>query len=118
MILQGMLQGFLNVTVFSMTPQQAVEAPRVVAFGWPDSFHPHRTPPAAVALEGRFDESVSAWLERVGHKSWNGTTSLSTQGGWRLRWMRRPRQADVSSPPALIRDALATRWADNRKTAT
>jgi gamma-glutamyltranspeptidase/glutathione hydrolase len=66
-ILQAMLQSFLNVTVFSMTTQQAVEAPRFVSFGWPDSFHPHTTPPTSVALEGRFDESVRVGLEGLGH---------------------------------------------------
>lgn len=66
-ILQAMLQGFLNVAVFAMSPQQAVEAPRYVGFGWPDSFHPHGVPPVSVALEGRLDDSVGTRLESVGH---------------------------------------------------
>jgi gamma-glutamyltranspeptidase/glutathione hydrolase len=66
-ILQAMLQSFLNVTVFSMTPQQAVEAPRFVSFGWPDSFHPHATPPTSVALEGRIEDSIAAGLDGLGH---------------------------------------------------
>jgi len=72
-ILQAMLQGFLNVAVFAMTPQQAVEAPRYVGFGWPDSFHPHGVPPTGVALEGRLDDSVGTQLQSVGHdvQSWD-----------------------------------------------
>lgn len=66
-ILQAMLQGFLNVSVFGMTPQQAVEAPRFAAFAWPDSFYPHGEVPARVSLEGRFPEAVSADLRRRGH---------------------------------------------------
>jgi gamma-glutamyltranspeptidase/glutathione hydrolase len=66
-ILQAMLQSFLNVTVFDMTPQQAVEAPRFAAFAWPDSFYPHGEVPARVSLEGRFPESVSDRLSRLGH---------------------------------------------------
>ena len=66
-ILQAMLQGFLNVSVFGMTPQQAVEAPRFAAFAWPDSFYPHGEVPARVSLEGRFPEPVAADLRRRGH---------------------------------------------------
>ncbi|WP_320671374.1 gamma-glutamyltransferase family protein [Patulibacter defluvii] len=66
-ILQGMLQAFLNLTVFGMTPQQAVEAPRFAAFAWPDSFFPHGEVPARVSLEGRFDDAIGAALTSWGH---------------------------------------------------
>jgi gamma-glutamyltranspeptidase / glutathione hydrolase len=66
-ILQAMLQGFLNVTVFGMTAQQAVEAPRFAAFAWPDSFYPHLEVPARASLEGRFGDEVGAGLRRRGH---------------------------------------------------
>ncbi|MGH3277079.1 MAG: gamma-glutamyltransferase family protein [Streptosporangiaceae bacterium] len=71
-ILQAMLQGFLNVVVFGMSPQQAAEAPRFAAFAWPDSFYPHGEVPARVSLEGRFGEAVVAELRRRGHEvvSW------------------------------------------------
>jgi gamma-glutamyltranspeptidase / glutathione hydrolase len=71
-ILQAMLQGFLNVSVFGMTPQQAVEAPRFAAFAWPDSFYPHGEVPARVSLEGRFAPAVTADLRERGHEvvSW------------------------------------------------
>ncbi len=66
-ILQAMLQGFLNVTVFGMPPQQAVEAPRFAAFAWPDSFYPHSEVPARASLEGRFSDAVRADLASRGH---------------------------------------------------
>ena len=66
-ILQAMLQGFLNVTVFGMTAQQAVEASRFAAFAWPDSFYPHLEVPARTSLEGRFGDEVRAGLRRRGH---------------------------------------------------
>jgi gamma-glutamyltranspeptidase/glutathione hydrolase len=66
-ILQAMLQGFLNVTVFGMTPQQAVEAPRFAAFAWPDSFYPHGEVPARVSLEARLSKSVGNELRERGH---------------------------------------------------
>jgi gamma-glutamyltranspeptidase / glutathione hydrolase len=66
-ILQGMLQAFLNLTVFGMTAQQAVEAPRFACFAWPDSFYPHGEVPARVALEGRIGGSVADDLRTRGH---------------------------------------------------
>ncbi|HWC86635.1 MAG TPA: gamma-glutamyltransferase [Solirubrobacteraceae bacterium] len=66
-ILQAMLQGFLNVMAFGMTAQQAVEAPRFAAFAWPDSFYPHGEVPARVSLEGRFEDTVAEELRRRGH---------------------------------------------------
>jgi gamma-glutamyltranspeptidase/glutathione hydrolase len=66
-ILQAMLQAFLNISVFGMTPQQAVEAPRMATFAWPDSFYPHGAVPARLAVEARIDESVHASLQGRGH---------------------------------------------------
>ena len=66
-ILQAMLQGFLNVTVFGMTAQQAVEAPRFAAFAWPDLFYLHLEVPARTSLEGRFGDEVRAGPRRRGH---------------------------------------------------
>jgi gamma-glutamyltranspeptidase / glutathione hydrolase len=66
-ILQAMLQGFLNVTVFGMNAQQAIEAPRFIAADWPDSFYPHLKPSPIVSLEGRFDALVGDQLAGVGH---------------------------------------------------
>ena len=66
-ILQVMLQGFLNVTVSGMAAQQAVEAPRFAAFVWPDSFYPYLEVPARTSLKGRLGDEVRAGLRRRGH---------------------------------------------------
>ena len=66
-IVQAMLQAFLNVTVFAMTEQQAVEAPRAVSLAFPDSFHPHRHPPGLAVVESRVPEAVLAELAARGH---------------------------------------------------
>ncbi len=66
--LQATLQYFLNVAVFDMTPQQAVEAPRFLIWSFPDSFWPHVYTPGRMELERRFDAETGKELERRGHK--------------------------------------------------
>jgi gamma-glutamyltranspeptidase/glutathione hydrolase len=66
--LQAMLQVFLNVTVFGMSPQRAVEAPRFATQSFPDSFWPHRYFPGRVTLEGRLPEATAAALRARGHE--------------------------------------------------
>jgi len=67
-IVQGELQGFLNIVEFGMSVQQAIEAPRFATLSFPDSFHPHARDPGRLNLEGRFDEATRTELARRGHK--------------------------------------------------
>jgi gamma-glutamyltranspeptidase/glutathione hydrolase len=64
---QAMLQLLLNLTVFGMAPQQAVEAPRFATQSFPDSFWPHRYFPGRVTLEGRIPETTAEGLRARGH---------------------------------------------------
>jgi gamma-glutamyltranspeptidase/glutathione hydrolase len=65
---QATLQYFLNVAVYNMTPQQAVEAPRFLIWSFPDSFWPHVYTPGRMELERRFDFETGKELERRGHR--------------------------------------------------
>ncbi len=65
---QAMLQVFLNLLHFDMTPQRAVEAPRFATQSFPDSFWPHRYFPGRVTLEGRIPESTAGALAERGHQ--------------------------------------------------
>ena len=38
---QAMLQVFLNIHLFGMEVQEAIEAPRVASYSYPSSFEPH-----------------------------------------------------------------------------
>jgi gamma-glutamyltranspeptidase / glutathione hydrolase len=67
MILQAMLQSLLNVAVFGMTEQQAVEAPRAISLAFPDSFYPHHHPEGRVAVESRVPEPTLEALAGRGH---------------------------------------------------
>jgi gamma-glutamyltranspeptidase / glutathione hydrolase len=65
---QAMLQVFLNMTVFDMNPQQAVEAPRFASYSFPDSFEPHSYSPGVLQVESRVPKAVRDGLAARGHK--------------------------------------------------
>lgn len=65
-IIQGMLQAFLNLSDFGMTYQQAVESPRVAVFGFPSSFFPNPHFPRRLDVEARIPAAVRAELARKG----------------------------------------------------
>jgi gamma-glutamyltranspeptidase/glutathione hydrolase len=66
--LQAMLQVFLNLAAFGMSPQRAVEAPRFATQSFPDSFWPHRYFPGRLTLEGRLPEATAEALRACGHE--------------------------------------------------
>jgi gamma-glutamyltranspeptidase/glutathione hydrolase len=65
---QAMLQVLLNLQVFGMTPQAAVEAPRFASYSFPDSFEPHASWPGRLNLEARIDADVAGELASRGHE--------------------------------------------------
>ena len=64
---QGMLQVLLNVKVFGMDLQDAIEAPRFMTHSQPDSFEPHTAYPGQLTVEGRIGETISDALAAKGH---------------------------------------------------
>ena len=67
-IMQAMVQVFLNVFVFGMDPQLAVEAPRFASYSFPESFSPHRYQPGLLKLERPIPEATGDALAGLGHK--------------------------------------------------
>ena len=65
---QANLQLILNVLVFGMDPQQAVEAPRFATQSVTNSFYPHVYYPGRLDLEEGFPESTADALRALGHK--------------------------------------------------
>jgi gamma-glutamyltranspeptidase / glutathione hydrolase len=65
---QAILQVLLNIAVFGMDPQTAIEEPRFITYSHPDSFSPHPSYPGLLCLEGRFAPSVAASLSGLGHR--------------------------------------------------
>ena len=64
---QAMLQTLLNVVVFGMNPQAAVEAPRFATRDFSDSFEPHTRIPDRLNLEGRISVETLDALAARGH---------------------------------------------------
>lgn len=71
---QAMLQTFLNIEVFGMELQQAIEAPRFATFSFPSSFEPHNAMPGRLMIEDIVDRSVGDELTALGHavQWWTG----------------------------------------------
>jgi len=65
---QAMLQVFLNVHLFGMEAQEAVEAPRIASYSFPSSFEPHAYHPGRLNLEGRIERPTGDALGGLGHK--------------------------------------------------
>ena len=65
---QAMLQVFLNIAVFGMAPQAAIEAPRFSTYSYPASFEPHEYLPDDLRLERRLATQVGGVLADKGHK--------------------------------------------------
>lgn len=64
---QAMLQVFLNMVVFDMTPQQAIEQPRFASSSFPSSSDPHSYTPRRMSMERRFTDDTAQALGAMGH---------------------------------------------------
>ncbi|MVW77559.1 gamma-glutamyltransferase family protein [Bordetella sp. 02P26C-1] len=71
---QAMLQTFLNIELFGMDLQQAIEAPRFATFSFPSSFEPHNAMPGRLMIEDLVDRAVGEQLAAMGHavQWWQG----------------------------------------------
>ena len=65
---QAILQVLLNIALFGMSPQQAVEAPRFASYSFPDSFEPHAYSPGLLYVENRVPHEVRTGLVSRGHE--------------------------------------------------
>jgi gamma-glutamyltranspeptidase/glutathione hydrolase len=65
---QALVQVFLNLLVFGMDIQDAIDAPRFRSRNFPDSFSPHQYRPGVVNLEKKLYEQVGEDLQAMGYK--------------------------------------------------
>jgi gamma-glutamyltranspeptidase/glutathione hydrolase len=66
--IQAMAQVLVNMRVFGMDVQSAIEAPRFASYSQPSSFAPNVSHPGLVMVESRVDATVPAALARLGHR--------------------------------------------------
>ena len=64
---QNLLQFFLNVVEFGMTPQQAVEAPNINTFQMRNSFGDHTSQPGRMLVAQSTPAAVRAELQKMGY---------------------------------------------------
>ena len=64
---QNLLQYFLNVVEFGMTPQQAAEAPNINSFQMRSSFDNHVAQPGRMLVASSTPEPVRAQLQQMGY---------------------------------------------------
>ncbi|TGN07941.1 gamma-glutamyltransferase family protein [Leptospira ilyithenensis] len=64
---QATVQVFLNLFVFGMNPQAAVNSPRFRSLNWPDSFSPHSYYPGRIELEEEIYEKHGTALKDKGY---------------------------------------------------
>jgi len=76
---QAMVQLFLNVNVFGMDVQSAIDAPRFSSYSYPGSFEPHPYFPGLLMIEGRVSRDTGAKLAALGHRVdwWDDYTWLA-----------------------------------------
>ncbi len=65
--LQAAAQVLLNILVFGMEIQEAIEAPRFATYSHPESFEPHTYRPGVLRVEARVPDETLAQLEALGH---------------------------------------------------
>ena len=68
MQIQAMVQMFLSIVEFGLSPQQAIEEPRFRSDSFPDSVWPHAYFPGLLSLESRVDKEASDKLSKLGHE--------------------------------------------------
>jgi gamma-glutamyltranspeptidase/glutathione hydrolase len=96
---QALLQVFLNIIEFGMTPQEAVEAPRFQTEHFYSSFGSHEFVPAKLNLEGRIPRATADALTALGHR-------VTVAGEW----------SNSSAPTVIwVHDGVLNGGADPRR---
>jgi gamma-glutamyltranspeptidase/glutathione hydrolase len=83
---QNLLQFFLNVVEFGMTPQQAVEAPNLTSYQMFSSFGEHVSEPGRLTLRA---DTPAATIEAMRARGYRVETEPKTSGPITAIWIDR-----------------------------
>jgi gamma-glutamyltranspeptidase / glutathione hydrolase len=104
-----MVQVFLNIFVFGMDPQRAVEAPRFATQSFPNSFSPHHYFPGLLNIEARIPKAVGDRLAEMGNEvKWWDAHSYSA--GAVLAIVRDPETGTLAGAADPRRATYALGW--------
>ena len=103
---QADLQIVLNLLVFGMNPQQAVEAPRFSTQTLVNSFYPRAYKPGQLNVEPGIPESTRAELRALGH----GVTEIGACGVGAVVTRRDPASGALSASADPRRATYALAW--------
>ena len=103
---QADLQLILNVLVFGMDPQQAVEAPRFSSQSVTNSFYPRVYLPGQLNVEAGIPEEVRSRLSSLGHK----VVEAGHCGNGAVVTQRDPRTGAMSAGADPRRTTYAVSW--------
>jgi len=103
---QADLQLVLNVLVFGMNPQQAVEAPRFATQTLVNSFYPRAYRPGLLDVERGISESARAELRELGHE----VTEIGACGLGAVVTRRDPETGVLSAGADPRRPTYALAW--------
>ena len=103
---QANLQLVLNVLLFSMNPQQAVEAPRFSTQTLVNSFYPRAYKPGQLNVEPGIAESTRSELRALGH----GVTEIGACGIGAVVTHRDPKTGVLSAGTDPRRPTYALAW--------
>ncbi|HEY8368587.1 MAG TPA: gamma-glutamyltransferase family protein [Thermodesulfobacteriota bacterium] len=106
---QAMLQVLLNLHVFGMAVQQAVEAPRFGTFSFPNSFAPHDYAPGRLYLEAEIPAETASALAALGHDVQRWPVQPWTSGGV-CAVLRDPATGLLHAGADPRREAYALAW--------
>jgi gamma-glutamyltranspeptidase/glutathione hydrolase len=106
---QAMVQALLNIAVFGMDPQSAVEAPRCGTYSYPGSSEPHAYHAGRLNLDGRYPRATGDDLAARGHdvKWW---PDLEWRAGAVCAIVRDPQTGILSAGADPRRPAYALGW--------
>jgi gamma-glutamyltranspeptidase/glutathione hydrolase len=86
---QAMVQVFLNIVVWGMDPQAAIDAPRFRSENFPDSFSPHAYSPGGLQLEEALGDRADVLAEQ----------------GYRVKILPKESAHELGAVCAIIKDA-------------
>ncbi len=76
---QAMLQTLVNIQIWNMSLQEAIEQPRFATYSFPASSAPHKDSPGLLRIENRIPAETMEALRALGHKveAWEAWTKAA-----------------------------------------